>query len=244
MEEIVAHRQHEVLAMLPYLDGDLRRDLPAFAAEVVADYEERLKEVVRGEGRIILGMHVLAAGDRAKKGVVVSDEGAEYRDWENKHSPYTVRWDDDVATPRSRLEHGLKPADIVLDEAAAEGMKTKPKEVQGQILSEFDALCADLKTQEKISWYTKTPLFDGCVRAVACAVRLLLTPGAHAQAQPGRQLQAGRGRCHRLQAGRAHAPRQGARASPPQRSIHVRASHQHTEADSRRGRPGFLYSIR
>ena len=40
---------------------------------------------------------------------------------------------------------------------------TKLEEVQAQILSEFDALCADLATPEKISWYTKTPLFDGCV---------------------------------------------------------------------------------
>ena len=46
--------------MFPYLDGALRRDLPPVAAAVLADLEK---------ARITEGMHVLAAGDRAKKGV-------------------------------------------------------------------------------------------------------------------------------------------------------------------------------
>jgi len=40
IEEIVAHRQKEVLAMLPYLDGTLRRDLSRVAAALVADLEK------------------------------------------------------------------------------------------------------------------------------------------------------------------------------------------------------------
>jgi len=40
IEEIVAHRQKEVLAMLPYLDGTLRRDVPCVAAVLIADLEE------------------------------------------------------------------------------------------------------------------------------------------------------------------------------------------------------------
>jgi len=40
IEEIVAHRQKEVLAMLPYLDGTLRRDVPRVAAVLIADLEE------------------------------------------------------------------------------------------------------------------------------------------------------------------------------------------------------------
>jgi hypothetical protein len=40
LEEIVAHRQKEVLALMPYLDGALRRDVPSVAAALVEDLEE------------------------------------------------------------------------------------------------------------------------------------------------------------------------------------------------------------
>ena len=129
--------------MFPYLDGALRRDLPPVAAAVLADLEK---------ARITKGMHVLAAGDRAKKGVVEEDDGTFYE----------VRWSD------SELSGLLYPAaDIVLDEAAKENeallqeKKMKVVQVQTQIPSDFETLCAEMKTPEKITWCTTTQLFDG-----------------------------------------------------------------------------------
>ena len=124
---------------MPYLDGALRRDLPHVAVAVLADLEK---------ARITEGMHVLAAGDRAKKGVVISS------------NPYEVRWSHgELSWP--------EPADIVLDEAAeeneallqeaAEEEKTKVVQVQTQILSDFETLCDEMKTPEKITWCTTTP---------------------------------------------------------------------------------------
>ena len=131
--------------MFPYLDGALRRDLPPVAAAVLADL---------GKARITKGMHVLAAGDRAKKGVVETDD--------RSSNPYKVRWSD------GELSNWLEPADIVLDEAAEENeaavlqkKKTKVVQVQTQILSDFETLCAEMKTPEKITWCTTTQLFDG-----------------------------------------------------------------------------------
>ena len=144
IEEIDAHRQKEVLALFPYLDGALRRDLPPVAAAVLADLEK---------ARITEGMHVLAAGDRAKKGVVETDD--------RSSNPYKVRWSD------GELSDWLYPADIVLDEAAEENeallqeKKTKVVQVQTQIPSDFETLCAEMKTPEKITWCTTTQLFDG-----------------------------------------------------------------------------------
>ena len=124
IEEIDAHRQKEVLALVPYLDGALRRDVKSVAAALMADLEEYLKkqlEVVKAGGRILEGMHVLAAGDGAKKGVVIRDCGA------SNNEPYTVRWGDGE-------ESGwLKPADIVLDEAAEERHKEKVKELEEKL---------------------------------------------------------------------------------------------------------------
>ena len=106
---------------MPYLDGALRRDVPLVADALVADFEEKVKEdleVVKAGGRILEGMHVLAAGGGAKKGVVIRDCGA------SNNEPYTVRWGDGE-------ESGwLKPADIVLDEAAEERHKEKVKELE------------------------------------------------------------------------------------------------------------------
>ena len=145
IEEIDAHRHKEVLALLPYLDGALRRDLPHVAAAVLADLEK---------ARITKGMHVLAAGDRAKKGVVETDD--------ESVNPYQVRWSDGELSKK-----WLYPADIVLDEAAEENeallqallqeKKTKVVQVQTQILSHFETLCAEMKTPEKITWCTTTP---------------------------------------------------------------------------------------
>ena len=157
IEEIDAHRQKEVLALFPYLDGALRRDLPPVAAAVLADLEKE-------KARITKGMHVLAAGDRAKKGVVETDDGS--------RNPYKVRWS------HGELSDWLVPADIVLDEAAEENeallqeaaeeneallqeKKTKVVQVQTQIPSDFETLCAEMKTPEKITWCTTTQLFDG-----------------------------------------------------------------------------------
>ena len=86
IEEIDAHRQKEVLALLPYLDGALRRDLSYVAAAVLADLE------------------------------------------------------------KARMQ---------------EAAKTKVVQVQTQILSDFETLCAEMKTPEKITWCTTTQLFDG-----------------------------------------------------------------------------------
>ena len=134
---------------MPYLDGALRRDLPPVAAAVLADLEK---------ARFTKGMHVLAAGDRAKKGVVESSNPC-------SSNPYKVRWGD------GEKSGWLKPADIVLDEAAEENeallqallqeKKTKVVQVQTQIPSDFETLCAAMKTPEKITWCTKTPLLDG-----------------------------------------------------------------------------------
>ena len=145
--------------MFPYLDGALRRDLPPVAAAVLADLEKvRITKV-----RITKGMHVLAAGDRAKKGVVETDDGSS--------NPYKVRWS------HGELSDWLEPADIVLDEAAEENeallqeKKTKVVQVQTQILSDFETLCAEMKTPEKIAWCTTTQLFDGAhgASSVCCA---------------------------------------------------------------------------
>ena len=154
IEEIDAHRQKEVLALLPYLDGALRRDVASVAAAVLADLEK---------ARITKGMHVLAAGDRAKKGVVETDD--------RSSNPYKVRWS------HGELSDWLVPADIVLDEAAEENeallqeKKTKVVQVQTQILSDFETLCAEMKTPEKITWCTTTQLFDGAhgASSVCCA---------------------------------------------------------------------------
>ena len=130
--------------MFPYLDGALRRDLPPVAAAVLADLEK---------ARITKGMHVLAAGDRAKKGVVETDD--------RSSNPYKVRWGD------GELSNWLEPADIVLDEAAEENeallqeKKTKVVQIKTQMLSDFETLCAEMKTPEKITWCTTTQLFDG-----------------------------------------------------------------------------------
>ena len=140
--------------MFPYLDGALRRDLPPVAAAVLADLEKE-------KARITKGMHVLAAGDRAKKGVVEkTDHGSS--------KPYKVRWS------HGELSNWLEPADIVLDYAAEENQallqkkeamfqekKTKVVQVQTQMLSDFETLCAEMKTPEKITWCTTTQLFDG-----------------------------------------------------------------------------------
>ena len=132
---------------MPYLDGALRRDLPHVAAAVLADI------VLDKKARITKGMHVLAAGDRAKKGVVETDDGSS--------NPYKVRWSD------GELFDWLYPADIVLDEAAEENeallqeKKTKVVQVKKQILSDFETLCAVLETPEKITWCTTTQMFDG-----------------------------------------------------------------------------------
>jgi len=156
-----------VLALVPYLDAALRRDVASVAAALVADLEEELNqdleniEVAKAGGRILKGMHVLAAGDRAKKGVVETDDGSS--------SPYKVRWS------HGELSSWMKPDDIVLDEKAAEERhkvhKEKVKELeelQAQILSEFDALSDDLATTEKTSWYTETPVVDGTHGAGRC----------------------------------------------------------------------------
>jgi ketosteroid isomerase-like protein len=44
IEEIDAHRQKEVLALVPYLDAALRRDVQSVAAALVADLEENAAE--------------------------------------------------------------------------------------------------------------------------------------------------------------------------------------------------------
>ena len=66
---------------------------------------------------------------------------------------------------------------IVLDEAAEENeallqeKKTKVVQVQTQIPSDFETLCAEMKTPEKITWCTTTQLFDGAhgASSVCCA---------------------------------------------------------------------------
>ena len=87
LEEIVAHRHKEVLALLPYLDGALRRDLPHVAAAVLE--EARMQEAAS---------------------------------WEKK---------------------------------------AKVVQIETQIPSDFETLCAEMKTPKKITWCTTTQLFDG-----------------------------------------------------------------------------------
>ena len=48
---------------------------------------------------------------------------------------------------------------------AAEEKKTKVVQVETQILSDFETLCAEMKTPEKITWCTTTQLFDGAYGA-------------------------------------------------------------------------------
>ena len=47
------------------------------------------------------------------------------------------------------------------NEALLQEKKTKVVQVQTQILSDFETLCAAMKTPEKITWCTTTQLFDG-----------------------------------------------------------------------------------
>ena len=133
---------------------------------MIQDPEEGLKkqleelEVVMAGGRILEGMHVLAAGDRAKKGVVIADDED---DEDGDDKPYKVRWiDGEESRPvgrdslrrrdssrrrfsesqdsqssrspvrrRRRKDSRVMPADIVLDEAAAEERhKEKVKELE------------------------------------------------------------------------------------------------------------------
>ena len=155
IEEIDAHRQKEVLALFPYLDGALRRDLPPVAAAVLADLGIVLDKKAFLKARITKGMHVLAAGDRAKKGVVEEDD--------RRSQPYKVRWSD------GELSYWLFPADIVLDE-------TKVVQVETQILSDFETLCAEMKTPEKITWCTTTQLFDGA-HGASCMCRAAADAG-------------------------------------------------------------------
>ena len=63
--------------------------------------------------RILVGMHVLAAGDRAKKGVVERDVD-KIDHWTGNLTTSKVRWSD------GELSDWLRPAEIVVDEAAAE----------------------------------------------------------------------------------------------------------------------------
>ena len=56
---------------------------------------------------------------------------------------------------------------IVLYEAAEENeallqeKKTKVVQIKTQMLSDFETLCAEMKTPKKITWCTTTQLFDG-----------------------------------------------------------------------------------
>ena len=47
------------------------------------------------------------------------------------------------------------------NEALLQEKKTKVVQVQTQIPSDFETLCAEMKTPEKITWCTTTQLFDG-----------------------------------------------------------------------------------
>ena len=165
IEEIVAHRQKEVLAMLPYLDGALRRDVNLVAAALFAD---RVKEIekkyerARADHSFCVGMHVLAAGNRAKKGVISTRQELYW-----SHS-YFVRWDDGgecdtvLNYDENTQECSMMPqrSDIVLDDAVAdtdllrekEFAKTTLEEFPALIMREFDALWRGLAMPEQINW--------------------------------------------------------------------------------------------
>ena len=65
------------------------------------------------------------------------------------------------------LDEAAEENEELLQEAAEENeallqeKKTKVVQVQTQILSDFETLCAEMKTPEKITWCTTTQLFDG-----------------------------------------------------------------------------------
>jgi len=44
IEEIKGHRQKEILAMLPYLEGALQRDMPVLVEALAADFKEKAEE--------------------------------------------------------------------------------------------------------------------------------------------------------------------------------------------------------
>jgi hypothetical protein len=77
LEEIVAHRQKEVLALMPYLDGALRRDVPSVAAALVEDLEEdrapeerhkeKVKELEELQAQILLDFDALCNGLTTEK---------------------------------------------------------------------------------------------------------------------------------------------------------------------------------
>ena len=65
------------------------------------------------------------------------------------------------------LDEAAEENEELLQEAAEENeallqeKKTNVVQVQTQILSDFETLCAEMKTPEKITWCTTTQLFDG-----------------------------------------------------------------------------------
>ena len=75
------------------------------------------------------------------------------------------------------LDEAAEENEELLQEAAEENeallqeKKTKVVQVQTQIPSDFETLCAEMKTPEKTTWCTTTQLFDGAhgASSVCCA---------------------------------------------------------------------------
>ena len=152
IEEIVAHRQKEVLAMLPYLDGTLRRDLSLVAAAMVADHEKAIEAMMAG-GPIIGGLEGFGDfGRRTKFGMSV-DTVLAAKDGDNKGvvtcviTPLETYDEDGRCRRRYRLYHHEALRQMKMKE-----VHVTIEELQAQILSEFDALGRGLMTTEKITW--------------------------------------------------------------------------------------------
>ena len=62
-------------------------------------------------------------------------------------------------------DHGMfqsgKSDPFVIVTAWGQEKKTKVVQIKTQMLSDFETLCAEMKTPEKITWCTTTQLFDG-----------------------------------------------------------------------------------
>jgi len=103
IEEIDAHRQKEVLALVPYIRIAIDNDSLTVVSALAAELEETLKV------RIGKGFHVLSAVDTGKKGVVEEDSSQEPFYRTPFDEPYQVRWSDGT------LSDSLRATDIVMD---------------------------------------------------------------------------------------------------------------------------------
>jgi hypothetical protein len=229
IEEINAHRQKEVLSLLPYLGNDLCRDLPAVVAALATDVEERESAV-----RIEKGDCVQSAKDTCETGVVEVDDGHRFS------RTYKVKWRE------GRLSGWLKPEDIVIDESLKDNekrLRNRREEARKKIeekkkllqhlrhkyLSDFDDLRADLEKPEQIDWINQDCNYKDTVCTVidfkhACLTKLV--KAVYDEFRDGDPLQEGDLVCPgcRLKRGKKERYNRHCKIAGPSLSFHSKAN--------------------